>query len=251
MESTISSAESGLPDFTSVLQLTETREIVKTIFYDLHGLMINNDGKYARIAPPLMTFDAVTDIIYSVVYPCANLITSRSTFDEHQIKTYHMHIIKTLGEWFACHGAHRMISPKVWQIITSLEKDQRAEFGLYKELNGKQEVTRQHNAIMNKYKIKWNYHKELYEDLLIAVKNEYGLDSEQFGKDTRITKTLISISFMIHGAMNRSLNATYLNHEKQTHKETQTFTQAEDKTENSGFFDKLNRTSNSGYGGVQ
>jgi hypothetical protein len=228
-----SSQESGTPDFQSILQLTETRDIVLKIFFDFHGLMVDKKGDFKRIAPPMMTFDAVMELIYTTVYPCANMITSRTTFTEYQIKVYHKNIMIQTGNWFASFASHRMISPKMWEIIVQMEKDVDKEKP-YIKVN---EQVIKNNEIYKKYGISWSYNKELYEDLVLAVKRDYLLEREQFAKDMRIMKSLSSVFFLIHGAMNRSLNATYLNHEKVTHKETNTFSSAEDKSQGGGWFE--------------
>lgn len=234
------SIEQAPPDFTNVLELAETRELVEDFFYDFCGLAIKKEGsitKLQRINKPLISYEFAREIISRYYIPI-NRITGRSTLTPEYISKYNLHTYDVMAEWLAITGFKHLISDAVWSKIQELNKVPDGKKTRKDEVSG-QEV--RNNLWYEKHKVIWDYNAPVYFDMVELVKKEYGLDKESFGQDVILRSILHHVQTFYHISLNRSENALTLNHEKVTHKETFAHTQDAVASESENAFEKAKK----------
>lgn len=210
-----STVATGMFDPQNALALSDTREIVEDFVLDFCGLQKIKEGnaiKTKRFAKPRFTYEFARYVMDNI-YVKINRVTGRTTFDDDDILCYNIITSDSMSDWFATEGMDNLISDRVWEKII--------EYSINKidEKTGKSiEKT---NLWYTKYKISWDYDGQVNKDMIDIVKKEFShLKNENYNQDIILRDISWAIIHFVHAGMNRSLNATTLNHEKVIYKES-------------------------------
>lgn len=234
------SIEQAPPDFTNVLELAETRELVEDFFYDFCGLAVYKEGsitKLKRVNKPTISYEFAREIISRYYIPI-NRITGRSTLTPEYIVKYNIQAYDSMAEWLAITGFKHLISDSVWSKIQDLNKVPELKPMRKDPISG---IDMRNNQWYEKYKVIWDYNAPVYFDMVELVKKEYGLDKESFGQDVILRAILGHMQSFYHISLNRSENALTLQHEKVTHKETFAHTQDAVASESENAYEKAKK----------
>ena len=223
-------------DAASALQLSQTKDTINNIFYDLCGLQQVKEGdsfKVVRVSRPTFTYE-FTKELSTKLYIAINRITGRTTFSNAKTDLYLEKNCDTLANWFAVKGIHRLISQEAWKRIISLTK-------IDPDTIVKDDVTKKISGLsfwQSKYGVTWDYDSQVNDYMLDIVKDEFNLREERFGQDTILRDVFWKVQTFFEGGLNRSLNNLTLDHEKIIHKESTVIDNKQDNRSNEGFIEK-------------
>ena len=216
---------SGLPDLSSAIKLSESRDVIEFILKDYCGLRIvqmNNKDVLVREGRPLFTFDFAKDLSNNI-YTEVNRISARTDFTKDQLQKIMFIGARAMSEWFGIRGVESLVSPKAWKIATSLLEPDKTNPVLDKKgkpIKDQDQNEIYYNKFYTKFKMIWNYDEPFTQEMLDAVKVGFDLDEERFGQDVILRPVFLAVRTFIEGGLNRSKDHLTLDYEKVIHKET-------------------------------
>jgi len=197
-------------DPTSILKLSDTREVIENIFYDLCGLkkITRGDNTYIiRITKPKTTYEFANDL-QTLLFTQSNKVTARTDYTAMRLGNFFALKSDTLCDHFAIHGFNAFITEKAWKAIKELARINPSETP---DSNGYTP-----NLWQTKYGIHWEYDLPVSQDMLEIVKEQNDLSQEEAGQSAELRELFWSIMIFLEGSLNKSKEHLSLDHEKQT-----------------------------------
>jgi len=214
-------------DYASALALAQSKDVLEDLFYSLCGLQRHKQGEkifLKRISKPMFT-PKYTNNLVNFLGISINRITARTSFKSERVHKFMLTISDSLREELACNGFHNLISDKVWEQILEFAKEDDAKETIWKKKHG----------------VTWEYDNNISDSMVNIIKRDCDLQSETFGQAVLLRNIYNQLLIFIEGALNRSVDALTLEHEKIIHKESVITNNRPGAASDEGRIDKVKR----------
>jgi len=226
-------------DPLTVIELANTREVLRDIWLDFTGLSYNMKGdKFVlqRETKPKFTYEFTKEFI-SDIHVASNRITGRSLIKDRMSRLFLETMFETTGDLLNYHGMPNMITYEEWQGILKLNK-------LDPDSLDEEDPDLAETFWSSLYGVSWGINDPVTAEMHDIVVEHFKIDQEKHDYESTLRNTHIMVMLYMETSTNRSLDGLYLEHERSTH--TESITNRDDsKKDNESVIDRVkNATSN-------
>lgn len=223
-------------DPLTVIELANTREVLREIWLDFTGLSYSVKGDklvLKRETKPKFTYEFTKEFI-SDIHVASNRITGRSIIADRTSRLFLETMFETTGDMLNYSGMPNMITYDEWQGILELNKPDPDFF----EENSNDILTYWQSL----YGIDWHINDPVTVEMHQIVIEHFKLDKEKHDYESTLRNTHIMVMLYLETSVNRSLEGLYLEHERSTHTESITNRDNTSRSDES-FLDRLKNAS--------